>query len=77
MQTFLERCEAKALLEASEVIGSVEQGDGDAKPIWHQSKSPAGKLYPDDDRSKRCARDSPRKVHSARNLCHYNISTVS
>ena len=28
-QTFLERNEAKALLEASKVIGSVEQGDGD------------------------------------------------
>ena len=32
-QIFLERSEAKALLEASKVIGSVEQGDGDAQPM--------------------------------------------
>ena len=31
-QTFLEPSQAKALLEASKVIGSVEQGDGDAQP---------------------------------------------
>ena len=31
-QTFLEQSEAKALLQASKVIGSVEQGDGDAQP---------------------------------------------
>ena len=31
-QIFQEQCEAKALLEASKVIGSVDQGDGDAQP---------------------------------------------
>ena len=31
-QTFPEQSEANALLKASKVIGSVEQGDGDAQP---------------------------------------------
>ena len=33
VQTFPERSEAEALLEESKVIGSVEQGDGDAQPM--------------------------------------------
>ena len=42
-QTFLERCEAKALLEASEVIGSVEQGDGMLLPRWCQGENTVGR----------------------------------
>ena len=42
-QTFLERSEAKAFLEASKVIGSVEQGDGDAQPMLVNSEAPVGK----------------------------------
>ena len=41
--TFLERSEAKALLEASKVIGSVEQGDGVLNPRWYLGETMAGK----------------------------------
>ena len=42
-QTFLERSEAKTLLEVSKVMGSVEQGDGDAQPMLVNSEAPVGK----------------------------------